>query len=244
VPFIVRIDDVIALEPGLWSFVETLVARTVGVTLEVIPYLCTVDPRDLDRIDPDRRRIQVGQHGYAHIANGGFQSTRHEFDPSAHDPTGVELEQLAWGRHEVERRFRERFVGGFSPPFDGLPRWLPAHWRAIGGRFVSLSTPASDPVRGDGVVQAGVDVWDWRFDRPRDIRVITSEMDGLASGVGHTGIVLHPRCLRSPFERGRVMGIINRWMTSRAYPETLENVACATPRRGGLSETTSGQHVA
>ena len=51
---------------------------------------------------------------------------------------------IARGKRQMETAFPKRFTGGFSPPFDALPAWLPAMWHSLGGTFVSCLYTNSD----------------------------------------------------------------------------------------------------
>ena len=65
----------------------------------------------------------------------------------------------------LEAAFPNRFTGGFSPPFDALPPWLPETWHSLGGTFVSCLIANSFSGAPMPVRRAGVDVWDWTIDR-------------------------------------------------------------------------------
>ena len=59
----------------------------------------------------------------------------------------------------IEAAFPNRFSGGFSPPFDGLPPWLPETWHSMGGTFISWL--GANSFSGDHIPvrRAGVGVW-------------------------------------------------------------------------------------
>jgi peptidoglycan/xylan/chitin deacetylase (PgdA/CDA1 family) len=208
IPFVIRIDDVVSKEPALCWLLDVLAGQGLRASLEVVPYLMEFDQTFLDRFDPSRALFEVSQHGYAHVPRITDSGRRCEFLLGSSVPSTHELELIERGKRQMETAFPDRFTGGFSPPFDALPTWLPATWRSLSGRFLSClctnsGLDASIPVR-----RAGVDVWDWVAGRALNLDRLTHKL-GLQLAVdGHAGIVLHPSCLRGRSDKLRLMKLL------------------------------------
>ena len=124
-PITVRIDDVVASEPTLTWLLQLLAARELRASLEVVPYLLEFDEAYLNVHDPTGDLFEVSQHGYAHLPRSGGGRGWHEFRPDSVRPSQDEVAAIGWGKARLEQAFPRRFKGGFSPPFDALPTWLP-----------------------------------------------------------------------------------------------------------------------
>jgi len=210
IPLVIRIDDAVCEEPALCWLLDLLAARGLHASLEVVPYLLRFDGKFLDRFDPSRKLFEVSQHGYAHVPCTGSDGRRYEFSPESAAPTQEEVEVIARGKQKMEAAFPKRFTGGFSPPFDAMPAWLPAVWHSLGGAFVSCLYTNSVSGSPLPVRRAGVDVWDWTVDRPLSLEGIRLKLS-LQYGIdGHAGIVLHPRCLRRRSDKMHLRSLLDR----------------------------------
>lgn len=209
IPLVIRIDDVVCMEPALGWVLGLLASRGLRASLEVVPYLIEFGDDLLDRFDPSKTLFQVSQHGYAHVPRLAANGRRCEFFPEGTVPATEELDVIARGKQQLEVAFPRRFAGGFSPPFDALPPWLPATWHTLGGKFVSCLSKTSAPSEPLPVTLAGVDVWDWAADCPFSRHSVISKLALRFAAGGHAGIVLHPRCLRRRSDKLRLLSLLN-----------------------------------
>jgi hypothetical protein len=209
IPFVIRIDDVVCKEPALCWLLDLLATRGLRASLEVVPYLMEFDEGFLDRFDPSNRLFEVSQHGYAHVPRTSDNGRPCEFFPESTAPTAEELEVIARGKQHIEKAFPTRFTGGFSPPYDALPPWLPRTWHALGGTFVSCLYTNSIPGAPLPVARAGVDLWDWANDRALSRKWVRRKLALQLAVDSHAGIVLHPRCLRQRQEKLRLLSLLN-----------------------------------
>jgi hypothetical protein len=225
IPLVIRIDDVVCQEPALCWVLDLLASRRIRASLEVVPYFSQVDDAFLHRFDPSSTLFEVSQHGYAHVPRMSNNGQRCEFSPETAMPTTEECEQIAKGKTMLELAFPKRFTGGFSPPYDALPPWLPETWHRLGGSFVSCLHTNSFPAAPLRVTRAGVDLWDWNADRalyPAEVRrklAIHLALDG------HAGIVLHPRCLRERRNKVGLVSLLNSVEAEGAETVSLRDVA-------------------
>jgi peptidoglycan/xylan/chitin deacetylase (PgdA/CDA1 family) len=210
IPFVIRIDDVVCKEPALSWLLDALAARGLRASLEVVPYLMEFDEGFLDRFDPRGKLFEVSQHGYAHVPRTAESGRRCEFSPESAAPTAEELDVIARGKRLIERAFPRRFTGGFSPPYDALPSWLPAMWHSLDGKFVSCLFTNSMPDAPLPVRRAGVDVWDWKVDRALSPDRMKRKLTVQFAVDGHAGIVLHPRCLRRRSDKLHLLSLLNQ----------------------------------
>jgi len=244
IPFVIRIDDGVCKEPALCWLLALLASRGLRASVEVVPYLVDFDESFLDRFDPSGSLFEVSQHGYAHVPRATESGRRCEFSPESEAPTAEELDLLARGKQLIERAFPSRFRGGFSPPFDALPSWLPAAWQAMGGTFVTCLYNRSSPPAARPVVRAGVDVWNWAEDRAIDPHAVTRQLALQAAMDGHVGIVLHPRCLRSKTDKAglrTLLKLTEKGTTAVSLRDiALGRVAIKTPDSRGARLWFSG----
>jgi len=244
IPLVIRVDDAICQEPAfVWSL-EVLAARGLRASLEVVPYLLEFDEKLLDSLDPAKALFQVSQHGYAHVPRLSQDGRRCEFLPE-NAPSPEELEVIARGRHRLEVAFPSRFAGGFSPPFDVLPNWLPPAWQRLGGRFVYCLFQDSAPGGPVPVTRAGVDIWNWAIDSALSRQQILRKLAVQFILEGHTGIVLHPRCLRRREDQSTLLSLLDYLeqgtVTVNLSDLALGNVEIAkTSDRGALLRTAFG----
>jgi len=146
---------------------------------------------------------------------------------------------LRRGSRVMRSRFGERFRGGYSPPYDGLPHWLPTLWKTLGGRYVSYiwNPPLAGALPN---VRLRLDPWDWRAGDQRPIGAIVSTALRAVREEGHAGIVLHTALLTDPAHRATVVGLIDALIeggcesslvseTSRARGTPASPVAERTP---------------
>ena len=125
----------------------------------------------------------------------------------------------------MEKEFPKRFTGGFSPPFDALPAWLPGLWHSFGGAFVSCLHTNSMPGARLPVTRAGVDVWDWSAARPLERDAVKQKLTLQLALDGHAGIVLHPRCLRDRRQKLHLLRLLNSLKADGAATVSLRDVA-------------------
>ena len=208
IPFVIRVDDVVRPEPALCWLLDTLASRSLRASLEVVPYLFDSDPAFLDRFDPSGNLFEVNQHGYAHVPRLSEQGYRCEFYPESLAPTDEELEVIAMGKRLLETAFPQRFTGGFSPPFDALPCWLPAAWHRDGGKFISCVFNKRALAAPLPLVSTGPDIWNWQKDAPYGRDLVVSKMALQFGALGYAGIVLHPRCLRTRAGKLRLLSLL------------------------------------
>jgi peptidoglycan/xylan/chitin deacetylase (PgdA/CDA1 family) len=222
---VIRIDDVVCQEPALDWLLDLLASRGMCASLEVVPYLRQIDEAFLHHLDPAASLFEVSQHGYAHLPRTSDSGRRCEFSLESAEPTAEERDDIARGKTQLEKEFPKRFSGGFSPPFDALPSWLPATWRELGGAFVSCLHTNSVPGAPLRVARAGVDVWDWNADRALNRDVLARKLAVQLALDGHTGIVLHPRCLRDRPNKSRLLSLLNYLEEEGAATVSLKDLA-------------------
>jgi hypothetical protein len=224
IPLVIRIDDVVSMEPALGWSLNLLASRGLHASLEVVPYLMEFDEALLHRFDPARTLFQVSQHGYAHVPRMGENGRRCEFLPESTVPTEQELEVIARGKRQLEAAFPQRFAGGFSPPFDAMPPWLPGTWHTLGGHFVSRLFKNTAPLSPLPVTRAGEDVWDWTTDSAFSRHQVISKLAMQFAIEGHAGIVLHPRCLRRRSDKLGLLSLLN-YLEGRTVTVPLRDLA-------------------
>jgi hypothetical protein len=208
-PLVIRIDDVVCEEPAFCWLLQVLAARRMRASLEVVPYLVHFDQALLERFDPSNALFEVSQHGYAHVPRTSDNGLRSEFSPDSVAPTAEEFEAIARGKRQMEMAFPRRFTGGFSPPFDALPPWLPAKWHTLGGAFVSCLYTNSVAGAPLPVRRAGVDIWNWTLDSAFSRDRVMHKLALQLAVDGHAGIVLHPRCLRNRRDKLHLLSLLN-----------------------------------
>ena len=224
IPLVIRIDDVVCKEPAFSWLLGLLAARGLRASLEVVPYLVELDEGFLDRFDPSGALFEVSQHGYAHVPRTSNNGVRCEFSPENAAAPSEELEAITRGKRQMEKAFPNRFTGGFSPPYDVLPPWLPAKWDALGGSFLSClhtNSVAGSPLP---VTRAGVDIWDWTRERALEPDLVRYKLALQLALDGHAGLVLHPRCLRNHGDKLRLLGLLN-YVQEGAATVSLRDVA-------------------
>lgn len=224
IPLVIRIDDVIREERALCWLLDLLAARRLRASLEVIPYLLQFDEAFLQRFDPSGELFEISQHGYAHVPCTSSSGRQCEFIPESVAPTMEEAEGIARGKRQLEMAFPNRFTGGFSPPFDVMPAWLPANWHSVGGSFVSCvyTRPCSNaPVP---VKRAGVEVWDWAENRPINQERITYKLKLQYAVDGSAGLVLHPHCLRRQSDRVHLRTLLDS-LEGSVHTVSLRDIA-------------------
>lgn len=221
----IRVDDVTVPEDTLLWLLGLLASRHLCASLEVVPYLMRIDEECIDRFDSRRRLFEVSQHGYAHVPRTTRDNRRYEFDPKSVSPTESDDNVIHLGNCALTRRFPNRFTGGFSSPFDAMPAWLPAAWHRHGGAFVSFINAhrvAESPVP---LVHAGIDIWNWAEERALRRDELRKRLEQQLVADGHVGIVLHPRCLRTKWERHRLVSVLNFLQNSDLKSTSLRALA-------------------
>ncbi len=247
IPLVVRVDDVVCQEPALGWLLNLLASRGLHATLEVVPYLMRFDEKFLDRLDPSRKLFEVSQHGYAHVPRTAASGRRCEFALESAGPAPEDLQAIARGKQMIEAAFPNRFTGGFSPPFDALPPWLPETWLSMGGTFISC--PGANSFSGAPlpVKRAGVDVWDWTIDRARSPDQVRLDLAAQYAADGHSGIILHPRCLRRRSDKAglrSLLGLVEQGAFSVSLRElALGKIESPGPRQPGHQNRTPPSEI-
>jgi hypothetical protein len=192
----VRIDDVVALTETTKALIEESGRHAIGVSLEIIPYFSEISSKDFTRFKIPSDLIEVGQHGYSHILRAQLPWPKSEFSFSE-VAVEKEIDEIAAGKAILERRFRREFQHGFSPPFDGLPAWLPECWAQLGGKYLSViqSKPAGTRI---ALVANSIDIWNWKYFRRHTLQYVRSQIVSSILRSGHAGLVLHPIHFSTP----------------------------------------------
>jgi len=215
----VRIDDVTSLDREVCWLVSLCRELRAKPSLEIVPYHNTLSGLELDRVDPEGV-VDVGQHGYAHLPEyRDGAAVRGEFVNCP--ATGRARDQLGLGAKLLARTFGSRFRGGYSAPYDVPPQWLRTVWRSAGGRFLSWiwDRPSGDDLP---CVRVGLDPWDWKHDRPRELGELTNGIHGAIARDHAVGVVLHPQCLRNHADRAIVEGLLRALVDAGCVPVRLE----------------------
>ena len=223
---VIRVDDVVSLDRTVVWLLSTLAARGLKASIDVIPYLCAIDESIFSSVDPESR-LEVAQHGYAHIPRSDDTGRRFEFDPRAVLPSASDLVQIEVGMSTLRTMFPTRFSGGFSAPFDALPSWLPGSWHAMGGTFVSHLFGDDRPNAPVPLVSAGADIWDWKRSRMRTRTDLEGALKTQLLAHGRVGIVLHPQCLRREHDRRGLVALLDELERSRFSTVSLRELALA-----------------
>lgn len=224
-PFVIRVDDVVCWEPALRWLLDLLASRGMRASLEVVPYLTQIDDAFLGSFDPSGALFEVSQHGYAHVPRTSASGRRCEFSPEADLPMSRESDEIARGKTQLAKAFPKRFTGGFSPPYDVLPPWLPSMWHSLGGSFISCLHTNSVPASPLPLARAGVDVWDWKTGCARDRDEVMRKLAVQFALDGHSGIVLHPRCLRDRSNKLHLLNLLHCVEREGAETVSLRAVA-------------------
>ena len=228
--YVIRIDDILTLDPPVDWLLRVLAARGLKASLEVVPYLVDFEERALEIYDPTGDLFEVSQHGYSHIPRTAADGRRYEFDRDSHAATPEEDQLITSGKDRLERAFPARFTGGFSPPYDVLPCWLPSLWRDRGGSFVSrIDTSPFAGTPGIPVVQSGIDIWDWPRSRAHRRRHILQSIEQQLRTGGHAGIVLHPRCLWLRSQQRRLIALLDHLERRGFESRSLRQIATDPP---------------
>ena len=216
---LVRIDDVIELSPELHLTIDLCTARGLSVSLEIVPYLCRFNERELLEFLGGAVRFEVSQHGYAHLprrlANGRKSDFFSDQDFEADLERGVAT---------LRRLFPTTFRGGFSAPYDTFPPGFGASWQRLGGRYLSAlwDRLADCPLP---VVYHAVDPWDWRrgTEHPQ-ARMLRKLRESLARD-GHAGLALHPQLLTTAARVAKLEQLLDAALTLGCQPTLASDVA-------------------
>lgn len=216
VALFIRIDDLTALDSELISFLTCCMSLRLFASLEIIPYHNTIGGLEIDRVDTEGR-IEIGQHGYAHLPSLGEGAIRGEFISAQSAP--VASTQLRSGLRQLARCFGARFRGGYSAPYDVPSTWLASAWEEAGGSYLSWirkePKPSSLPT-----VRVSVDPWDWGRGAAVSFGVLCSTLAASISRDGTAGLVLHPQCLRNETHRQEIVFLLE---------EMIDAGCCASP---------------
>lgn len=134
----IRIACVAEICPALKWIAALCQSRSLYASLEVIPYLSTLKSSELDEIDSEQR-LEISQHGYSHVPT--LDRNNRIAGEFGDNPGSSGAVQLKRGFRLLRYRFRRRFKGGYSPPYECLPSWLPKCWDGIGGKYISVIEP-------------------------------------------------------------------------------------------------------
>src|SRR5262249_26262565 len=132
---LIRFDDVTELEDVVVTIIVSCLEQGLCLSLDVIPYLCRFDGSHLQSLGAAADRVEVAQHGYAHLRRIAPTGEKTEFTV-ARDAEAL----LLSGKATLSARFPEHFHGGYSPPYDFLAPGLADTWQQLGGRYVSTLT--------------------------------------------------------------------------------------------------------
>jgi UDP:flavonoid glycosyltransferase YjiC (YdhE family) len=200
---LLRVDDVTEATDELIAILELCRVRGLSVSLDVIPYLTSLDQSALDRL-AGGVRYEVAQHGYDHLPRRRSDGRKTEFSSDVAAQTAA----LAAGAAIVRRRFGASFRGGFSAPFDAFPDSLCATWAGLGGRYASTVHAESDrsPIP---VVRLTADPWDWSQDAPQPFWSVLNRVSLALNQRDCAGLVLHPQLLRRPGEADRLADLLD-----------------------------------
>ena len=193
-----RIDDVVQNDASFQWVLRECSARHVPLSLEIIPYLSELNDEEFDTW-AYQGHMTVSQHGFSHVPEFSGNGRVGEFAGPREDIPSFAREYLGSGRRKMMHNFPRRFGGGYSPPYDGLPPWLPDVWSSIGGSYISMLNPpehSSLPI-----LRAHVDLWNWRVDRPRPATAILIDVQRELDTYHYAGIVLHVNQLESEESR-------------------------------------------
>lgn len=216
--FHLRVDDVVDLDEPLSWILKECARRNVPVSLCVVPYLSSLSDAVLDECNYCGP-VEILQHGYAHLPQVDTSGTAGEYIAEREPIPTVVSDAIKRGHDFLVERFPTRFCGGYAPPYDGLPRWLPSLWRSIGGRYVSTGKIPLDTCIP--VVTARVDLWNWRMHRPRPVEAVWENMIAEFGEHGYAGIIAHPELLTEPAARGYFVGLLD--VLAGAGIEALES---------------------
>ena len=196
-PFVIRVDGVATNEPAFSWLLAVLSERRLRASLEIVPYLCTIEDATLAAFDADRSLFTIGQHGYAGLM----------YVPEAGN-ADRQRSEIERGREYLERVFAARWKGGFSAPFDVLPADLRRWWCVDDRAFVSHGVDGNDAgPAGDTI--AGIDLWDWRLNAPRSRGRVARDLARQAIVYGYAGLIVHPRTLRTPAGRSALIAVLD-----------------------------------
>jgi hypothetical protein len=187
----IRIDDVYELSDELLAILKFCQKFNLFISLEIIPYLTTIQENDLLPFDPYYENIIVSQHGYNHVLDiNSLGVKRSEFNFSAVDGSAQEKQNLISGKKIMEERYPKRYKHGFSAPFDGYPSWLQNYWGDNGYHYITaINLPGYITFPN---IRASVDIWDWQNKAMRPIDVIYNAILNSIKRNKYYGIVIHP----------------------------------------------------
>jgi hypothetical protein len=216
---LIRFDDVTELEDVVVAIILWCLAHGLCLSLDVIPYLCRFNGHDLQSLGATADRVEVAQHGYAHLRRIVPTGEKAEFTVAS-DAEAL----LLSGKAALTARFPEHFHGGYSPPYDFLAPGLGDTWQQLGGRYVTTMTglPCRLPLPH---VRLTTDPWDWEHQRPRPTREVLARLDHAAMQDGVAGLVLHPAPLRSCGELDRMLEVIGIMARRGFTPSLISTVA-------------------
>lgn len=156
-----RDDDATRHGTRLSRLLDT--ARTTPLAIAVIPALAHDELASaFDNREAFGGRINVVQHGYAHLSHAPAGERKAEY--GAHRPIDEMIAELVRGRQILDRMFANRFRPILTPPWNRItPALVP---RLADAGFAGLSVfgarPAGSP---SNVVNTHIDIIDWRGSR-------------------------------------------------------------------------------
>jgi hypothetical protein len=205
---IIRMDDVVEADESVAWLCDLCQKHDLYASIEVIPYLTTLQASQLDALDKECR-IEVSQHGYAHLPHRDASGcVKGEFVNDGCIPSEFSARRLATGYRLMRRRFRGRFKGGYSAPFDGLPIWLPSVWERLGGTYISWIWTLPLNCHGIRHICMGVDPWNWTSNAQHPWSYIVERtVQSLRKG-RYLGLVLHAQLLRISQHKEMVESLI------------------------------------
>jgi len=230
---VIRIDDVTQVDYRLQQVLNACNTRRLPSSLEIIPFLSTLTDKLLDDWDPYSLH-EVAQHGYAHIPQVGLDGTVGEFIAELEPLDKYIKANLEAGFNNMKLLHPKRFYGGYSPPYDGLPGWLPSLWKEIGGIYLSIVSPRADLSLPSLITS--VDVWHWKHNcfRPRD--AILHDVYRSIHQTGYAGLVLHAQPLVDSDEFDSLIKLLDDLLDLGFVGQTSrENVKRLSIKVGGAT---------
>jgi hypothetical protein len=189
---VIRVDDVTDLSFGVNGILKLAKTFRFHLSLEVIPYLNKLKDVDLDPFDPLQELIEVSQHGYCHLPRLAVGARQSEFSSNRAVPFERELKWLRSGKAILAQAFPRRFMLGFSPPFDSVPKWIAQAWKQLGGMFISTMEARPHGARIP-TVRVPIDLWCWSHNRRRTTGALWGDIANCSNRLGYAGLVIHPQ---------------------------------------------------
>jgi len=193
-----RDDDAVAPSPALDRLLAIADATGVALALAVIPK--RAEAALAARLEPVGAAVAVLQHGYAHDNYSAPGAKKIELGRER--PTDVVIAELAVGREGLENLFGPRALPVLVPPWNRIAPHLVPMLPEMGYRGLSTFAPRTRAhgVRGLAVINAHIDVIDWRGSRgfvgeeaalSATLEHLTARRSGAVDQAEPTGLLTH-----------------------------------------------------